>query len=319
VRPTAHSGLAALFAAATMLLSGCVEPLDIDPVREEPQVVVSCILSNSDTQHLELTYTNPPSGSSFTFPEVEDATATLYCEGSAVGTFRREGPTEWVLNYRPEEEKDYRLEVKVPGHPLITATTTMPQKPPFEQLRHYLFPNDKFSQGRLTYPCWVFALNSSLKSSDEYNLEINQPAIEEDPDVSLIEVIGSTHKDEDQFNSLGGTLSWSVTKDVVTPHYCYVRLIPNPDRSDYIFTLVYHVQSRVFIVFRTASEEYDRYLKSVCQKIKAHLDEDDPVQWFEQIRIYSNIENGLGIFGAYNQISYYRDHTYTIVHDEEEL
>jgi hypothetical protein len=299
-----------------MLLSGCVEPIDIDPVREEPQVVVSCLLTDSDTQHLELTYTNPPSGSSFTFPEVEDATATLYCEGSAVGTFRREGPTEWVLDYHPEEEKDYRLEVKIPGHPLITATTTMPQKPPFEQLRHFFLPNDKFLQGQLSFPCWIFTLASSLKS--EYNeLEINQPSIEDDPKVYLISQIGSTHKDEDQFNIMNSTISWKFTDDVVTEHKYYIRLNPDPSLTDYTFTLVYLNHMRAFIVFRTASEEYDRYLKSVFEKVDAHIVEDDPTQWFEQVRIYSNIENGLGIFGAYNQISYYRDHSYTITHEEE--
>ena len=59
------------------------------------------------------------------------------------------------------------------------------------------------------------------------------------------------------------------------------------------------------MVFRAASAEYDRYLRSVIEKMLFYESEGDPSAWFEQTVVYSNIEHGLGIFGAYYQTAYY--------------
>lgn len=31
------------------------------------------------------------------------------------------------------------------------------------------------------------------------------------------------------------------------------------------------------------------------------IDPDDPLIWFDQTNVYSNVSNGVGIFGAYNE------------------
>ena len=56
---------------------------------------------------------------------------------------------------------------------------------------------------------------------------------------------------------------------------------------------------------RSASAEYDRYLKSILEKLKFYEDPDDPARWFDETVIFSNIENGLGIFAAYWQQAFY--------------
>ena len=87
--------------------------------------MVSCVLHNTKVQKLQLTYSQPVNETSFS-EEVEVATPTLYEEDKAVGTFSKIGYGEWELNYTPQRGKAYRLVVEVPGHPTITATTTMP-------------------------------------------------------------------------------------------------------------------------------------------------------------------------------------------------
>ena len=89
------------------------------------KVVVSCVLHNTKVQKLQLTYSQPVNETSFS-EEVEVATPTLYEEDKPVGTFSKIGYGEWELNYTPQRGKAYRLVVEVPGHPTITATTTMP-------------------------------------------------------------------------------------------------------------------------------------------------------------------------------------------------
>jgi hypothetical protein len=63
-------------------------------------------------------------------------------------------------------------------------------------------------------------------------------------------------------------------------------------------------------VMRSASAEYDRYLKSILEKLKFYEDPDDPARWFDETVIFSNIENGLGIFAAYWQQDFYYNNIY---------
>ena len=47
--------------------------------------------------------------------------------------------------------------------------------------------------------------------------------------------------------------------------------------------------------FLNADEHYDKYIKTV---IINRLNETDELPFYEPIQIYSNIENGYGIFGS---------------------
>ena len=46
---------------------------------------------------------------------------------------------------------------------------------------------------------------------------------------------------------------------------------------------------------------YDQYVKTSLQKVLSVADDTDPAIWFDESSIYSNIKNGKGIFGAYNE------------------
>ena len=56
---------------------------------------------------------------------------------------------------------------------------------------------------------------------------------------------------------------------------------------------------RALIIIRSVSPEYDAYLKSTLEKMHAHFSFEDPTSWLEEVDTYSNIEGGLGIFGAW--------------------
>ena len=76
-----------------------------------------------------------------------------------------------------------------------------------------------------------------------------------------------------------------------------VRMLPNAVPTT--FTL-YPLYSSV-VSFMAVSEEYDHYLKSSLLKMQAYESFSDPTQWLEENAVYSNIENGVGIFGAYEE------------------
>ena len=111
------------------------------------------------------------------------------------------------------------------------------------------------------------------------------------PNYRMLENIGTDYPRTDQFNMQASEA------DIVKYHHQYIRMLPTTVPRT--FTL-YPLFSSV-VSFIAVSEEYDRYLKSSLLKMQAYESFQDPTQWLEENAIYSNIENGVGIFGAYEE------------------
>lgn len=286
-------------------LGSCTKEIDIRP-QTEVQVVASCVLANADVQRLKLTYSREMGGGRF-YDEVEQARATLYEEGTAVGSFVRVGYGTWELRFRPTAGRHYRLEVEVPQRPTLRATTQMPS--PVDVRRRALrsATTRLFTQRTLGAPYWMFCLSSSLKEVPRDPL--HPPKLTEDPNPRLCQQLGTNHRRADHFNEESELAAWDQSYGAVALYRYYTRITPPGDDptggTPYEF-VVQHAPSRAsFVVFRAASQEYDRYLRSVVEKMIFYESEDDPAAWFDQTTIYSNIEHGLGIFAAYYQTAYY--------------
>ena len=111
------------------------------------------------------------------------------------------------------------------------------------------------------------------------------------PYYTMKEDIATDYPKTDQFN-----MQPAEAERVNTYHY-YIRMLPNAVPT--VFTL-YSLYSSV-VSFIAVSEEYDRYLKSSLRKMQAYESFSDPTQWLEENAVYSNIEKGVGIFGAYEE------------------
>ena len=107
--------MAAFFAA-------CVEPIDLD-AGEEPQVVVSCILTENDVQTLEMYYTTTLMDG--IRRPVENAEVTLKYDYAGARKFNYVGDGFWQCEYKPEYGKRYNLVIEFEGH-VLQASTTFP-------------------------------------------------------------------------------------------------------------------------------------------------------------------------------------------------
>lgn len=290
--------------------TACVQEIP-SPRLEKSSIAVSCILSNTDVQRLSLTYSKSMEGGRF-FEEVEQATATLYEEGNKVGVFVKSKYGEWELKYHPKEGKRYRLQVEVPGSPVLSATTTMPAA--VAVLRNGTTHNNRtklFTQQAQSAPIWMFCMQSAFKDP---LYAVQPPQLAEDTQAQLFQQTGTDHKNADRFNQEGTTADFDFQYGNLLSYKYYVRIAPDngiSNQNPYPFQVQHPSSEASFVVFRSVSEEYDRYLKSIIEKMTFYESEADPVQWFDESVIYSNIENGLGIFGAYRQKAFYYNNTVT--------
>lgn len=269
------------------LCYSCVQDIDLEEKREN-KIVVNCMLTTDSIQTLTLTYSNPLN--QFYYDEVEEATATLYLNDDEVGQFEKTAYSKWTLNHTPEIGGHYRLRVQVTGWEEIEATTTMPFAVRVEKADGSNTNRQRyFRQHYAPNPYWMFVLTQRRDTM------MIVPIVESGD--KLQTSIGSSHPWCDSFNATEEMVFEG--KGTTREHLAYIRITPDKADDDTPFYLEAKLgQSLVF--FRSASNEYDLYMKSSVQKMMVYLAFDDPTQWFDENEIYTNINNGLGIFAAYN-------------------
>lgn len=277
--------LSLIFIASLFPLYGCVGNIDID-LAESQQPVVNCILTRDSIQRLTLTYSS--SLNSNFYDEIEDAKIFLYDSGKLVGEFHKTSYAGWELKYRPWMGHSYELRVEIPDRETITAKTTFPNRLPIYRVKDRAFPGQRYFQKDSTNVFWTFAFE---KPEDMYM----HPVVIEKR-FKLYPNIGSDLPSIDDFNAKMLDGSDGTQKKYNT----YMRCLP--DNKSRIFYLE-QIYSSV-VVFRAVSHEYDQYLKSSIAKLWVYNAFDDPTQWLDESEVYTNINNGLGIFGAYHDLMF---------------
>lgn len=277
-------------------LFSCIKDLPIDPA-VGGEVVVNCILTHDTIQTASVTR-SVPIDESYIFREVAGAELELLADSESVGFFEKTGYDQWQLKYRPVAGINYRLVVTVPDEPEITAATRMPYRNDVRRNQaEDAYPTKHFIQYSGQNPFWMYIL-----ATDSEIENYQKPG----PGVPLKNHLGTDHPNADRFNQEGNLLD--ILPNATTPAFeFYIRVdsIPEMDDNGIPFQLQTNFTQHNFVVFRTASSEYDEYLKTTLQKMEVYTDENDPGQWFDERRIYSNVTNGTGIFAACADVHFF--------------
>ncbi|MDR3246952.1 MAG: DUF4249 domain-containing protein, partial [Prevotellaceae bacterium] len=276
---------------AVCLFNACVGDLPID-VDDADVAVVNCILTVDTVQNLSLSRAVKITENYYTSTEIKEAQVILQSNGQVIGEFERKGYGNWQLNYTPVPGTAYQLLVTLQDGTELTASTKMPYtlsfSPENEKNKH---PTKNFRQWSFYAPCWIYHLAETNRPEDLVHPAPSRTA-------RLAELIGTDHQLIDRFNEIGNVTEFVAAMPVYS-YYIRIKPAELSTKEGIPFRLQFRSQY-AFIYFLTASDEYDQYLKSSLQKMEVYQSEDDPVQWFDEYKVYSNINNGKGIFAAYN-------------------
>ena len=276
--------LALLYLVLSLLLGGCVESINIDTTKER-KVVVNCLLNDSNMQSLSLSYSS--SLGENTYDDIKDARIALFEGESLVGYFEKSNYEQWKMSFTPKPGLNYKLLIDIPGNKSITALTTFPKKTKTIYRVKYLDVQGKrYFSTKERRPFWIFALE---KPGDT----IMRPAVIEKT-YKLYQTISTDYLNVDRFNQrLNSALTYTSKF-----FFSYIRMLPIEQKASFYVGKI----TSCVIVFRALSESYDRYLKSSIAKMLVYSSFEDPTQWLDESEIYNNIENGVGIFGAYSDM-----------------
>ncbi len=299
-------------ALSILLCNSCIE----DVLREsdiEPKMCLNCILSQQESrQTAYLSYSSLPYSPLYyqqiTYDEVENAEIVLYAGEEEVGRFSRVKGVQnkYALEYTPVVGQEYTIKVFVAGEECLSSTTKMPEKVPVEWKGNIGSYRKRYVQPEPSGVYWLYRLNPS-----------ESKPLEENPDTlpwwynSLLLKVATNHPYVDKFNAEENIIFHNYKWETITNYdfhicqfyeqYAYLRIDAN-DTGKAIEFIVEGEPTRYSIMVSMAvSPEYDRYIKESIQKARIHLNEDEIVAAFETDAVISNIDGGLGIFGAKNE------------------
>lgn len=303
-----------------LLLVSCVRDTFMD-AKEDPIVVVYCVLSDDPVQTLHLTYTKGASASEA--PELTEADALLFdlTEGVLVGQFEKGVNNTWKLSNSVSPGHAYRLEVKIPGKELIWAEQTIPNEPDVsvsqDAWRGALFDTYQnvhgyvFSISCLENPLWFYGINYPQLESEG---ELTPLLCTDSPRVDSFNSTKSYYSLEHEHSFWGSdwfrTTSYPDLK-MIPMHKKYLRFPAEEKAEEAVFLVsgtfrgfisstrdFVHAERRpAELHFFSASKDYDRFLLDSYHYAEVQSSHNY-VEIFLRDNVYTNIHGAIGILGA---------------------
>jgi hypothetical protein len=298
-----------------LALSACQLTKEFDYTSSESTIVVNSILNPDSTINIKISRTLGIPAETKTFPAVTNAKILLYENEQLIGEVPHDSEGKYKLEYYPKSETTYRLEIHVQDHDLIKATTYVPSSinasgcytaKQDASWRTQVYEELTDNEAEENFYWLGIFIKDYKKIKDQYGYysEVDYSTITEYRPVTLI----SEHTYLDDFNAelFEGNIEY----------FSYMRLEDHlwknktttvditSDESGYFFSyrIMQELESKqgMYFYVLNVSPAYDKYLKSTLTDFLTNdqLETENP--FAEIVPIHSNIENGLGIFGAYS-------------------
>lgn len=281
-----------LFVFLILTLTACEKEIPLDSEQKEPRIVVNCIFGDGDTISVHVSESRNVLYEG-ELPNLTSASVILQDQnGNALGNFTHEGDGIYKLNnYIPSAGISYKLTVTNTGFDAVQAETQTPSAISISAI-------DTLRKGD--------EMNYAIKFSDDpattnyYGITVEQITISDDG-------MGGVFTYSDYYFETSEIFTQNGYADVDGTKYGSVFLFSDAtfnggncvfDASTYI--PVGSTDSTIIVVgLLSLSEDYFKY-KLSYEKYQETA--GDP--FAQPVQVYSNVENGFGIFGGY---SVYRD------------
>ena len=288
------------FTLFTLLFASCDVVVDLDIPEHEPVLVVNSILATDDSIKASISHSVGAFDAS-TISYVNNAAVEVYEDGTLLGLMDEtasEGELgsvyEYHFNQMPTAGKTYAYEITHPAYEAVRAETKVPTEvqvtvPDVTLIaeedwgeRHYRVRFSFNDAADANFYRLRLIISSSYGTTFDY-FESNDASIIASSGVQSDGVTFYGDEalfDDDLFNGTEKEISF----DLFDYKYYWFEY-ENEDETDLTFTLE----------LSSVTESYYTYIRS----LRAHYNNQDQFLFAgEPVQVFTNIENGLGIFGA---------------------
>ncbi|MBN2636103.1 MAG: DUF4249 domain-containing protein [Prolixibacteraceae bacterium] len=265
------------------LLFSCEKEVTLD-LNSQSKLTFNCILNPDSTIHATLTQSRELNAAG-NFMTIEGAEIELFENTNFLGAMNDQGNGNYDFNYKPKPGQSYNVEIAKENYLTAKAQTIVPRGVKIEFVQKVKEPDEynrllteiKINDIAGSNYYWYYTYSIDREMSYKYISSIYSlysPYFDDfnkrmEPESRYGYYYNHMVRIKDDNND-GQILSWEIYKRI------------NDRYEDYNIIL-------------ETDQHYDKYLKS---SVQMRMLEDETIPLNEPVQIYSNIENGYGIFGA---------------------
>jgi hypothetical protein len=269
-----------------LAFSSCEKDLKTE-IQVNPKLCFNCILNPDSIIQGSLSFSQSISKNE-PITKINDAIIELNMDGQIIDTLENVGNGKYRLNIKPCSGGLYKIRIINKEFPVLYASTTVPGKPSVtyqkgEPELHVINEYYSYSTYQTTYTIhdkpginryWNYTIS---KFNDKWHF-----------------YGGYGGNDSPFFDDFNKDIDATYENGFFYQYYLRINDF-GFEGSSFSFKDTYSPEHVIESFFLDADEHYDKYLKS---SIKQMMNDDGSLLFNEPVQIYSNIENGLGIFGS---------------------
>ena len=283
-----------------ILVISCTNEINIDLPNIKPKPVINCIFNPDSIFKLNISKTKKITDTNIYY--INNADVDLFSDNKLLGKFNNSSNGNYILSLNPNKNTNYEVRVSIPNYKTITADSNIPTKIKILKATCAFKRRDEYGDCideiaiefndphdvENYYELLFFSQYNKTDNIDLCNFIINDPIIisEGDLDYNPRTLIFS----DNLFN--GKTAK--IKLEFYGP-YPYIDSQFIPERGD-----------PLYVNLRSVSKSYYKYKKywtrhSYNQNTDEHLDDPETLLFLGiPSPMYTNIENGYGIFAGYS-------------------
>jgi len=326
-------------AVVLFLALSCIRPADFET--DITAVVVNCILCYPyDVQELTLSY-SVPNGKKTNEP-INQATISLFDQtaGELAGFFVPIGDGKWQSQISVQPAHEYKLDIDIDGKEHISSITTVPESQTIQYFQNgEVTWTDDFVKNSLIHEkvsteydfsaignsIWMYILNydvsagkhvisdriaTSNRHVDEFNRSGEALTLDEEWKVHAYKHNGAYYNKFLHFVQRDGlemSKTTLIAGDMSEPFYSSFDSSPTNQSGQspsacFGEPSTMPVDKMGYVVLVSVSDDYDIYLKDIILR-KMKEEGHDVTVLYDKEHIFTNINGGVGIFGA--KLTYY--------------
>jgi len=268
-----------------MGMISCENILETDIV-VAPKLCFNCILNPDSTIKAHLSLSRSISGVD-EFQKIDGAIIELKKDSKVLEYLKNESEGVYTCNEKPMEGCLYEINIQAKGYKSLNASTRIPNKPKvtFDKSAPILEPGHGLAEVYTYSVTYTISDKSSINRYWYYK-------ISKFADIWHF-YGGYGGADSPFFDNFNKVIDATYKNGYFYEYYLRINDSGFEDQS-FSFQDTHYTSHIIVSFFMETDEHYDKYLKST---IKQKMNEGE-LLFNEPVQIYSNIENGLGIFGS---------------------
>ncbi len=298
------------FFAVLLFLFSCQKEIFIDIPTDNDKIAVSCFLSPDSTVQIYIEKVNSLYDTAIT--DLSNTLCILYETNTQIDTLQYYGNELFLSDYQPITEKEYQIKIYY-SEQEVTAQTQIPQPAQITNITQKDFSvpdnqNDFNGDEVLPFCRLSITLNDNADEQNFYELSIILKRFWDDSTYVYVQNANIFSYDEIIKNE--NILDYEPQKIVfsdtlfngqkTTINFLYHPswLMQSSDGTSNIFT---YGKYRLIYSLKTISKEMYFYRKSLIKHI--YNQQTDNIEILgDPVQMYSNVNNGYGIFASFNEI-----------------